>query len=112
MDTINAHVCGAAVELRETGTEGVYPLLHGLHPAPRQPAAEVRHLRLLTKPDVRFLSSFDNDIQIMGDPDNALVYDRRVTGDGIRWRDLQNRWQDTHQSPGSVKRSALFRSRW
>ncbi|WP_241266240.1 hypothetical protein [Streptomyces boncukensis] len=51
----------------------------------------------LAKPDIRFLSAVDHDIEIVGDRGDVLVYDRAVTEAGLRRRDLQSWWQDTHR---------------
>ena len=94
VDTINAHVRGAAIELRETGTDEGYPLFTMVSTRlvdNRRPKNVI--FATLTKPDIRFRSAIDNDIEIVGNADSALVYDRTITGDGIRWRDLQSWWQ-------------------
>jgi hypothetical protein len=49
------------------------------------------------KPDIRFTDAIDNDIEIAGNADKVLVYDRPIGGDGIRWRDLQAWWMDSQQ---------------
>ncbi|MFE5517334.1 hypothetical protein ACFQ9Q_06295 [Streptomyces virginiae] len=111
VDTINEHIRGAAVELRETGTEGGYPRFSMV--ATR--LAENRRPKniifaSLTKPDIRFRSAVDNDIEVFGDPDNTLVYDRPTPDDGLRWRDLQTWWQDTHQIPTEADaKTTLYR---
>jgi hypothetical protein len=112
--TINQHLRSAAIELRETGTDGGYPrfTIVPTHLAENRRPKNVIFASY-TKPDIRFLSAVDNDIEVIGDPDNALVYDRQITGDGIRWRDLQNWWQDTQQisSEADAKRSLYNRLR-
>ena len=64
----------------------------------------------LSKPDLRFISAVDNDIEIVGNAADVLVYDRPIGTDGLRWRDLQAWWQDTQQiaSEDETKRS-LYR---
>ncbi|MFF4755241.1 AbiJ-related protein [Streptomyces sp. NPDC002514] len=95
---INEQIRSAGVELRETGADGGYPrftLVSTRLADNRRPKNVI--FASLTKPDIRFLSAVDNDIEIVGDPGNVLVYDREITGDGIRWRDLQTWWQDTQK---------------
>ena len=53
----------------------------------------------LAKPDIRFRDAIDNDIEILGNAGDVLVYDRPIGGDGIRWRTLQAWWKDTQQLP-------------
>ncbi|WSM44804.1 hypothetical protein OIE78_35140 (plasmid) [Streptomyces cellulosae] len=114
VEKINEHIRGAAIELRETGTDGGYPrftMVSTRLAGNRRPKNII--FASYTKPDIRFLSAVDNDIEVLGDPDNALVYDRDITGDGIRWRDLQNWWQDTHQisSEAEAKKTLYNRLR-
>jgi hypothetical protein len=41
------------------------------------------------KPGIRFLSVIDNGIEVLGDPDQRLVYDWHPIGPGgLRWQDL------------------------
>ncbi|MFM9700685.1 AbiJ-related protein [Streptomyces europaeiscabiei] len=96
---INGHLRTAGVELRVTGSDGGYPLftkvsmrLHGS----RRPKNII--FASLEKPDIRFRSSVDNDIEIVGGrPDATLVYDREIPATGLRWRDLHSWWQDTRK---------------
>lgn len=90
------HSCG--VELRETGSEGGYPVF------------SMVSLRAVTKggpknlifaspdkPDLRFRDALDNDVEIVTNADKVLVYDRPIGNDGLRWNDLQQWWSDTEQ---------------
>ncbi|MGC5009056.1 hypothetical protein [Streptomyces sp. DT203] len=78
--TINDHLRAHGIELRQTGTDGGYPLfavvstrLHGN----QRPKNII--FASLTKPDIRFRSSVDNDIEIVGgDATSTLVYDREI----------------------------------
>ncbi|WP_314223550.1 AbiJ-related protein [Streptomyces zaehneri] len=96
---INGHLVTAGVELRVTGSDGGYPLftvvstrLHGN----RRPKNII--FASLEKPDIRFRSSVDNDIEIVeGRADATLVYDREIPATGLRWRDLHSWWQDTRK---------------
>lgn len=112
--TINQHIRNAGIELRETGSDGGYPRFSMVSTRladNRRPKNVI--FASLTKPDIRFLSAVDNDIEIVGDPDNVLVYDRQITGEGIRWRDLQSWWQDSHQllSEADAKKDLYHRLR-
>jgi very-short-patch-repair endonuclease len=53
----------------------------------------------------------DNDIEIVGNANKVLVYDRPIGADGIRWRDLQAWWKDTQQiaDDNEAKRSLYQR---
>jgi AbiJ N-terminal domain 3 len=87
--TVNPRLRLAGAELRETGTDGGYPVFSVVSTQ----AARARRPRnlisaSLAKPDIRFANAVDNDIEIVGNADEVLVYDRPIGGDGIRWRDL------------------------
>ncbi|WP_406359339.1 hypothetical protein OID55_41425 [Streptomyces sp. NBC_00715] len=96
--TINDHLRAHGIELRQTGKDGGYPLFTlvsiRLHSS-RKPKNII--FASLGKPDIRFRSSVDNDIEIVGGrPGATLVYDREIPDEGLRWRDLHRWWQDTH----------------
>ncbi|MFI5867463.1 hypothetical protein [Streptomyces sp. NPDC051546] len=109
---INTHVRGAAIELRETGVEGGYPrftmLPTGLAEN-RKPKNII--FASLAKPDIRFESAMDNDIEIVGDLENQLVYDRPTPDHGLRWRDLQAWWQDTRKIADEAEAKATLYQR-
>ncbi|MFZ3562870.1 hypothetical protein ACOKM5_43845 [Streptomyces sp. BH097] len=96
--TINDHLRAHGIELRQTGSDGGYPLFTlvstRVH-SNRKPKNII--FASLGKPDIRFRSSVDNDIEIVGGrPGATLVYDREIPAGGLRWRDLHSWWQDTH----------------
>ncbi|MCX5276835.1 hypothetical protein [Streptomyces virginiae] len=108
---INTHVRAAAIELRETGAEGGYPrfsMVSTRLAENRKPKNII--FASLTKPDIRFQSAMDNDIEIVGNRDDSLVYDRPTPEDGLRWRDLQTWWQDKHEIPTEADaKASLYR---
>ncbi|MFJ8158756.1 hypothetical protein [Streptomyces sp. NPDC094468] len=96
--TMNDHLRAHGIELRQTGNDGGYPLFTlvstRLH-SNRRPKNII--FAAPSKPDIRFRSSVDNDIEIVGGrPGATLVYDREIPVEGLRWRDLHRWWQDTH----------------
>ncbi|MGW7587699.1 AbiJ-related protein [Streptomyces rubiginosohelvolus] len=112
VDTINEHIRGAAIELRETGTEGGYPrftLVSTRITGNRKPKDII--FASLTKPDIRFKNAMDNDIDIVGDPESQLVYDRPTPDRGLRWCDLQAWWQDTRKIPDDAEAKASLYKR-
>jgi very-short-patch-repair endonuclease len=85
--------CGA--ELRETGSEGGYPIFTvvSLRDGPtRRPKNLI--FASPVKPDLRFRDAVDNDIEIVTNADLVLVYDRPIGADGLRWSDLQAWWAE------------------
>ena len=109
---INPRLREAGAELRETGGDGGYPVFSVV------PVGAARHRQpknlvfaSQVKPDIRISDAISNDIEILGDADKVLVYDRPIGGDGLRWRELQDWWKDTRQLPGDeeAKRSLYQR---
>lgn len=86
--------CG--VELREIDFEGGYPVftIVSLHAGVR---GRPKNLIFASpeKPDLRFRDALDNDIEIVTNVEQVLVYDRPIGIDGLRWCDLQLWWSET-----------------
>ncbi|MFG3498937.1 hypothetical protein [Streptomyces sp. NPDC047928] len=108
--TMNVHLRTAGLELRETGTVGGYPRF-ALVSVQLAHARTPKNISFATssKPDIRFLSAVDNDIEVVNG--DVLIYDRTVTDDGIRWRDLQSWWQGREHlaDAGEAKKSLYAR---
>ncbi|WP_223167998.1 hypothetical protein [Nonomuraea sp. SYSU D8015] len=96
---INPHLQTLGIELRQIRSEGGYPVF-GIVSTQSARSRQPKNLIFATtaKPDIRFLSAVDNDIEVLN-PDDVLVYDRPVTADGILWRDLQSWWKETRNLP-------------
>ncbi|WP_406187948.1 hypothetical protein [Streptomyces sp. NBC_01006] len=111
VDAINEHVRSAGIELRETGSEGGYPrftMVSTRLAENRKPKNII--FASLTKPDIRFKNAMDNDIEIVGDPENQLVYDRETPDHGLLWRDLQAWWQHTRKiSDEAEAKASLYK---
>ena len=109
---VNPHLRSVGAELRETGADGGYPVFSVVS-TQVGPSRRPKNLIFasLAKPDIRFTDAIDNDIEIVGNADKVLVYDRPIGGDGIRWRDLQAWWIDTQQiaDEAEAKRSLYQR---
>jgi hypothetical protein len=111
VDTMNAHLRADRAEMRETGVEGGYPAFTLVSQAMR-----IRHPKNIIfasvagKPDIRFLDAIDNDIEVIGNAGDVLVYDRPFGPEGVRWRDLQAWWQDTAKiSDETAAKRSLYR---
>ncbi len=96
---VDPHLRTTGVELRENGTSDGYPVF-ALTPVGLASNRRPKNLIFASsrKPDLRFRNAVDNDIEIVGDLDHVLVYDRPISPDGLRWHDLQDWWQQTRQS--------------
>lgn len=112
VDVVNRALRGSGVELRETGSEGGYPVFEvvSTHGVTR---GRIKNLIFAspTKPDLRFRDAIDNDIEIVSNADDVLVYDRPLGADGLLWRDLQSWWADNNSlsdNPEKAKRD-LYR---
>ena len=95
---VNESLRNCGVELRETDSEGGYPVFSmvSLHAAVK---GRPKNLIFASpdKPDLRFRDALDNDVEIVTNVDKVLVYDRPIGNDGLRWSDLQQWWGDTEQ---------------
>jgi len=109
--TINQHLRPAGAELRETATDGGYPVFSVVSTR----AGRTRQPKNLifaspVKPDIRIINAVDNDIEIVTNADKVLVYDQPIGAGGLRWRDLQAWWKDTrHIGSDSEAKSTLYR---
>lgn len=97
VDTINTQLRTIGFELGEVDVSDGYPVFSLIS---TQTAKNKRPKNLIfassTKPDIRFRDAINNDIEIVDNADDVLVYDRPIGPDGVRWRDLQAWWKHTH----------------
>lgn len=110
--TVNGILRGYGVELRESGTAGGYPafsIVSTRTGGNRSPKNLI--FASPEKPDIRFRSAVDNDIEIVSNADKVLVYDRPIGADGLRWRDLQSWWAETKgiEDDQAAKRTLYLR---
>ncbi|MGY8829777.1 MAG: AbiJ-related protein [Pseudomonadales bacterium] len=61
------------------------------------------------KPDLRLGNALDNDIEVMSDPTDVLIYDRPIASSGLLWRDLQTWYSQTYDIEESQAKSRLYR---
>ena len=63
------------------------------------------------KPDLRFLDTVDNEIEIVTHANKVLVFDEPISDDGLRWCDLQSWWarRENIESPNDAKRGLYNR---
>lgn len=100
VDTINGPLRKCGVEMRESGSEGGYPVftLVSLQATPKGNPKNLIFASSI-KPDLRFRDAVNNDIEIVTNADKVLVYDRPINFDGLRWRDMQVWWSETQGIP-------------
>ncbi|TCB91602.1 hypothetical protein E0H26_25270 [Micromonospora zingiberis] len=109
--TMNRHLRTESVELREAGTDGGYPvffLVSTKTATSKRPKNIVFASR--SKPDIRIVDAVNNDIEIVGNAEDVLVYDRPLGADGVRWRDLQVWWKETRNLRSDAEaKSTLYK---
>jgi hypothetical protein len=95
VDIVNGVLSSCGVMLRESGIEDGYPTFiiastrEGCKRSPKNiifASAE--------KPDIRFRSAMDNDVEIVSNATKVLVYDLPIGGAGLSWRELQRWWAE------------------
>ncbi|MGW8538693.1 AbiJ-related protein [Rhodococcus qingshengii] len=111
LEVINPHLRKNRLELRESGTDGGYPVFRlvsaGLGPV-RRPKNLI--FASSTKPDLRLSDVLDNDIEILSSESDVLVFDEPIGNDGMRWRDLQSWWSRTHPDQTDFEaKNALYK---
>lgn len=107
---MNPVLLGCGAEMRQTSEAGGYPVfsLVALRTARGRPKNLI--FASQRKPDIRFRDALNNEIEILSNPDDCLVYDRPLGRDGLRWCDLQRWWTETtgESDPEHAKRG-LYR---
>jgi hypothetical protein len=110
VEGLNPVLKGSGLELRETRTDGGYPVfeLLSLHASRGRPKNLIFASQI--KPDIIVRDTLDNDIEILSHADAILVYDRPIESDGLRWRDLQQWWAETNNiGTPKVAKASLYR---
>jgi hypothetical protein len=111
---VNQPLQACHAKLREIGSDGGYPVfsLASTH-AGKRGAPKNLIFASSVKPDLRFRDALDNDIEIVSNADQVLVYDRPIGAGGLLWRDLQAWWalsqdiDDPKEAKGSLYRRLL-----
>jgi hypothetical protein len=110
VEKMNSVLNGCGAELRETGTDGGYPTftLVSLGTNAGRPKNLIFASQI--KPDLRFRDAVSNNVEVVTNADEVLIYDRPLGADGLRWAELQSWWADREKimEPEQAKR-ALYR---
>ncbi|OEJ22562.1 hypothetical protein BGK67_34165 [Streptomyces subrutilus] len=96
VELANRHLQPAGAILSQDGEADGYPRFHLVQHG-RGTARRPRNLIFATlgKPDIRFTSALDNDIEVAQRDDKVLVYDHPVGKEGLLWKHLLSWWQET-----------------
>lgn len=110
---VNPCLQPAGAELRQVGVVDGYPHFEIVSTrAGRNRRPKNLIFASPRKPDLRFRSAVDNDIEVVEDQEAVLVYDRPIeTGRGLRWCDLQSWWMQSHPSQDFDEAKALLYKR-
>jgi len=107
--TVNGALAGTSIELREVGSEGGFPAFR--FKVIGRGAGRAKNLIFAsrTKPDLRFRDAVNNDIEIVSDSDQVLVYDLPIPVHGLCWRDLQAWWAELNHLDDKEAKQSLYR---
>ncbi|MFE7112361.1 hypothetical protein ACFU98_34765 [Streptomyces sp. NPDC057575] len=113
VELANRHLNPAGAQLSEHGEVDGYPQFQIVENG-RGTVRRPRNLifAALGKPDIRFSSALDNDIEVAERADQVLVYDRPVDKEGLLWRHLLLWWQEPTTSPTRRTRSGPSTAEW
>ncbi|WP_330323441.1 hypothetical protein [Streptomyces anulatus] len=112
VELANRHLKPAGAQLSQHGEADGYPQFQ-LSEHGRGTARRPRNLIFATlgKPDIRFTSALDNDIEVAERADEVLVYDRPVGKEGLLWKHLLSWWQETRNIPDQDQAARALYSR-
>lgn len=100
--------CG--VELQEAGTDGGYPIFRAFGLA-KGVRGRPKNLIFASqvKPDLRFRDAVNNDIEIVTNADKVLVYERAISLEGLRWKELQDWWSERENLSNQEAKRTLYK---
>ena len=105
VDAINKYLTGDGFELRRSGSVANMPLytVESLNPGVR---GEIKNIIFASKykPDIVFRSALNNDIELVGNRRDCLLYNQLIPPSGITWRRLQE-WYEKNVAASQVKQS-------
>lgn len=114
VDLVNKVLRSHAMELRETGNKDGYPAFSIVSMGDRAPGSPKNLIFASSrKPDLRLRDAINNDIEILSNPDEVLVYDRPIATSGLTWAQLQAWWSDREKivDPEEAKKTLYKRLR-
>ncbi|AYM40179.1 hypothetical protein [Mycobacteroides chelonae] len=114
VEAINPILRQAGIELREVDTQGGYPVFSAVHTG--KLAGQPKNLIFgsFGKPDLRLANSVDNEIEVVENGTEAMVFDETISpATGLPWRSLQQWWSRLHpdQDEITAKRTLYNRLR-
>jgi len=109
VNVLNAALQPCQIELRPTGEEGGYPVYTAVAVG-KGVKASVKNLIFASpmKPDLRFSDAINNDVEVVSNQDQVLIYDRPIGPGGLTWQELQNWFAEKHPSTAEMAKKALY----
>ena len=92
---VNKGLSGTGIEFREVDVNGGFPVFRFASIGQNSGRPKNLIFASRAKPDLRFLDAVNNDIEILSNIDEVLVYDRPFPTNGLRWCDLQAWWAES-----------------
>jgi len=112
VEQANTALSRFGIELREHGTDGGYPTF-SLVSNRNKALARAKNLIFAsaTKPDLRLRDAVSNEIEVVSNADDVLIYDQPINlTEGLRWRDLQAWWAQSRNVPNDDQaKASLYR---
>lgn len=110
VDAIAPILKRAQLELRETDTDGGYPVFRLVPIGCRGTGPKNVIFGSTRKPDLRLSNSVDNDIEIIDNGADVLVFNQPIDATtGLRWRDLHTWWINRQQNQDGDPHHTLYR---
>lgn len=107
---MNPVLLGCGAELRQTGEDGGYPVFSLVSHRSARGRPKNLIFASLSKPDIRLRDAVNNDIEIVSNSDDVLVFDRPLGPDGLCWSDLQLWWAEaTGEHDADRAKKGLYR---
>lgn len=108
-NVLNAALQPCQIELRVTGEEGGYPSFTAV-PTGKGVKASVKNLIFASsiKPDLRFRDAINNDVEVVTNQDQVLIYDRPISSGGLTWQELQDWWAERTSAAAETAKKTLY----
>jgi hypothetical protein len=97
VDTVTLHLREAHLEFREVDFDDGYPVFHLVSTGQLTSRPKNLIFGSSRKPDLRISNTVDNDIEIVENGADVLIFDEPIGPAGLSWRELQAWWGRHHR---------------
>ncbi|MGJ9384915.1 hypothetical protein [Salipaludibacillus sp. CF4.18] len=112
VDIFNKHLLKDGYKVSITSEISGYPIytIHRIQEGVRGTVKNLIFAAIGVKPDIVISDSLNNDIKIVKNEENCLVYDQPIPTSGLFWKDLVSWWGATNTSLADKKelQSSLY----